>query len=115
MAMVDLKLPKKKREEMSKPVPLDDMPEYPWGTKVTLEKACLDKLPTFKSLKAGDMVTFESLGKVTEVRVTDKDQSREHHTVEIQIQKMGPAKVKKGSKAASMKDIMTEVTTNRTM
>ncbi len=90
--LVDMKIPKKTKAEMKKEHSIGYYGEddrYPYGLKLRFEADQIDKIPALKTVNAGDMVNIAAMGKVTEVRVTDKDKGKNRHSVEIQIQSIG--------------------------
>lgn len=92
MKLVDMKL-KKRSTKDSLPEPYDGE-KYPYGMKLSFDKEQIDKMPELKNVQAGAMVDLMAVGKVTEVRITERrDNSR--HSVEIQIQQIGVVPRKK--------------------
>ena len=87
--LVDMKKPKKTKAEMKEENTIgcyDEGDKYPYGLQLRFEKDEIEKLSSLKTIQAGDMVNIVAKGKVTEVRVTDKDKGKNRHSVEIQIQ-----------------------------
>ena len=87
--LVDMKIPKKTKAEMKKEHSIGFYGEgdrYPYGLQLRFEADQIEKIPALKTIQAGDMVNIAAMGKVTEVRVTDKDKGKNRHSVEIQIQ-----------------------------
>jgi hypothetical protein len=87
--LVDMKVPKKTKKEREKDSAIGyygDYGQYPYGLKLRFEKDQIDKLSSLKTVKDGDMVNIAAIGKVTEVRVSNKDKDKNRISVEIQIQ-----------------------------
>lgn len=89
--MINLKMTKrqaKKRDKVLYGPSSDSEYSYPWGTRVSFEKPEIDKIKALQGVNAGDKVVIQAVGKVVEVRVTDAEDGRAHHSVEIQLQKV---------------------------
>ncbi len=87
--MIDLKLSKKDKKDREKelaPVPIGE--EYPYGTQLHFEDETIKKIPALQDIKAGTMVNIKAVGKVLEVRVTDKEKGKNYESVQIQLQKI---------------------------
>ena len=86
--MTSLKLPKKK-QKAQEGAAMPDMPDErqnPYGTSISFEKDTIAKVPGLSTLKGGEEITIMAKAKVTEVRIVDKDGSRDPERIEIQIQ-----------------------------
>jgi len=98
MALVDLKLPKKTKTELSKDCcvgcPSSDQDAYPWGFQLRFEKEQIDKMPEVKTFKVGDKVLITAEARVTEIRTTEKQSGKDSWTTEIQIEKIDCQSVK---------------------
>lgn len=88
--MIDLKIPKKTKKERDKEMigsyPNED--QYPWGARLDFNKEEIDKIKALKTAKAGDKVSISAIGKITRVEVTDAENGRSRHQVQIQVQKI---------------------------
>ena len=86
---VSLLRPKRTKKEMEAEMPsvgMDEGPRYPYGTSLSFEKDEIAKIDALKNVPAGAEVVIYAKGKVTEVRVTDKEKtSQKRHRVEIQV------------------------------
>jgi len=88
--MVDLKLPKKKKEELVK---VTEAPEkiqdrYPWGTRITFENETIEKFPHLKNCSVGEKVNIKGVGEIISVRSNQEMDGDKKFTVEIQLQKV---------------------------
>ena len=90
MKLVDMKQPKPKKMDDSPTVgyPSDSYDKYPYGLQIRLEKEQIDKIPGLKNMKVGDKVMVHGAGKVTQVRMEERQEGKDSHTVEIQIEKV---------------------------
>ena len=79
--MIDLKKPKKTKEERKKEMEVGypDEDRYPWGTRLDFNKPEVDKIKALKSVTAGDKVNISAIGKVTRVQVTDAENGKARH------------------------------------
>jgi len=88
-----MKLPKKSKKELKQEMAAvsgDDMPDYPWGLSITLNKESIDKLPGLKSVKAGENVHITAKGYIRSVRMEEtKDPNHGYQDVGIQITDIG--------------------------
>lgn len=97
MPLADMKLPKKTEKELkaeSLPV-LDNQDRYPWGLQLRFEKDQIEKLPTLPSYKVGDRVMIQAEATITGVRMSERQNGKEDHSVEMQIEKIGCEPFKK--------------------
>lgn len=85
MDMVDMKLTPKEVKEEKAEVRSIDVPPYPWGLCIRLEKDELDKLKLASLPNVGDEVHITAVGRVTGVSSSMRDQKDEDKTVSIQI------------------------------
>lgn len=88
--MIDLKIPKKTKKEREKEMIgyYSNEDKYPWGTRLDFNKEEIDKIKALKTAKAGDKVSISAIGKITRVEVTDAENGRSRHQVQIQVQKI---------------------------
>lgn len=101
MPLVNLKQTKKEVKENStevccNPGTTASEPQYPWGTRITLEKGSLDKLTIdLAALTVGDVLEGSFKLKVIGIRQVKRDKSDEE-SLELQITDMdigdGPVK-----------------------
>jgi hypothetical protein len=87
MKMADLKMTKTEKKE-SMPCSVDNQPNYPYGTKLHLDSASLDKLGMSKLPKVGAKVMVSAIGVVTSVS-QHESKNNDSRNVEIQLQEMG--------------------------
>jgi len=90
MKLVDLKLPKQKRDEKAEGIE-PSREDYPYGLQLSFQKEQVEKIKSLQDVKTGAMVSIVATGKVTEIRITDRADDKTRHTVEIQIQEIGIA------------------------
>ena len=97
MKLVDMKLPKKTKEELKNdccaPCASDQQDRWPYGLQLRFETEQVEKMPSLKDYKVGDKIIVSAEATVTEVRMSetqskDKDK-RTRYTVELQIQQIG--------------------------
>ena len=92
MKLVDMKLPKRSKKEAGLEVVDESSREaYPYGLQLRFDKEEVEKIKALQDVKTGAMVSVTALGKVTEIRITDRADDRTRHTVEIQIQEIAIA------------------------
>jgi hypothetical protein len=84
--LVDLKLTKKEKKE-SAPCAVSGMPDYPWGTRLSLNDEALDKLGMKTLPRVGDKVSVTGVGVITSVSQHESEK-RDDRCVEIQIQQL---------------------------
>ena len=91
MKMVDVKLPKKTKEELKKEMsPIQvERDRWPYGLQLRFESEQVDKLPLLKKLKIGQKVIVEGIGEVTSIRMNEEKEGKEKYSVEIQLQEVG--------------------------
>ena len=85
--LVDLKMTKKEKKE-SAPTAVSGMPDYPWGTRLSLNDEALEKLGMKTLPRVGDKVQVTGVGVITSVSQHESEK-REDRNVEIQIQQIG--------------------------
>lgn len=85
--MVSMKLPKKKRRR-SYASPVSSLPEYPWGTTITLENDALKKLGITDLPEIGEEVMLHGMGKVTRLAESSSAVGKDNKSVEIQLTRM---------------------------
>lgn len=86
--MINLKMTKKEAKNQHKVMEVDSE-KYPWGTSLSFDKLQINKIKVLQTVSAGDQVEIKAIGKVTEVRVTDYENTDDSYRhVEIQIQKI---------------------------
>jgi len=86
--MINLKLSKADKKKYSDEMKIPTDREYPYGTRINFENETIEKLPFLQNVKAGAEVEIKAIGKVMEVRITDREKGKNYETVEIQIQKI---------------------------
>ena len=99
MNLVDMKRPKKSKEETAKmPEMAGESDRYPYGLRLTLEKEELEKLGLNPNeVSVGTACTIQAEGKIEEIAMretTGKDMGR--RSISIQIVKMVVSGGKKG-------------------
>lgn len=90
MKLIDMRLPKRKKgkgENTCGAIGYHE-PKYPYGLEIHLEKEQVDKIAAARSLKAGDSVKIVASGKVTSVRMSERDDGKTDHSVNIQIESL---------------------------
>jgi len=97
MNLVDIKLPKKTKEELKKEgMPsTDDQEQWPYGLRLDFEKEQVDKMASLKNLNVGDKVLVQGEGSVVEVRMSERQGGEDRHSVCIQIEKVSVESAKK--------------------
>lgn len=95
MAMVDMKVSKKKRDEMNKPMDAtSDRPEYPYGLCLSLEDESIKKLGIdYGTCRVGKTYNIIATAVVKGMTTRDNDHSSSKY-LELQIQKMEVGKDK---------------------
>jgi hypothetical protein len=101
MDLVDMKRPKKTKEELKAEVPALTDPfqdHYPYGLRITLKKDELKKLGIDpKTLDVGSACSLQAEGKVEEVSLREAATGREgSQSISIQITKLAIVGGKKG-------------------
>lgn len=93
MKMIDLKLPKRNKDElikMAEPMK-DEGPRYPYGLKLTFEEDEVEKLPRLGKMKVGEKISLSGTGEVTSIRMNEGKDKKKRFSVEIQLHKVGCA------------------------
>lgn len=88
MNLVDLRLPKKSKKELTKEVEIDQ-PKYPYGFQLRFDSEQVKKLPQLEKVKIGEKVTVNAIGEVIEVRKVDRQKEDNQFSVEIQLKQIG--------------------------
>lgn len=89
MKLSDMKLSKaQKKDTMPMAVSADSGPDYPYGLRVSLDSAALNKLGISKLPKVGAKMSLQAVGVITSV---SQHESKNHdsRSVEIQLQEIG--------------------------
>lgn len=91
MKMVDLKMPKKSKEQLKKEMsPIEvERDRWPYGMQLRFESEQVDKLPYLKKLKVGQKVMVEGMGEVSSVRMNEDKGGKQKYSVEIQLHEVG--------------------------
>ena len=90
MKMVDMRLPKPKKDNGAKPCPsIDGGEEYPWGLRVTFDKEALDKVDGLFDQDVGDTVKMTIKARVIEKRHVTRKEGDDSKSVELQIVAVG--------------------------
>lgn len=85
--MVSLELTDEDKIDTACPPALEDVPDYPWGTKITLTHRELEKLGMEADCRPGDMLEFKAVARVCGVYSNDGPMGPEDR-VELQIEQM---------------------------
>lgn len=92
MKLVNMRRSESKAKELAKGGPTTEavaQERYPWGLRLTFDKQEIAKLDVLKNIKAGTMIAFAGVGKVTEVHVSEMiDDKQSHRNVTAQIQQI---------------------------
>ncbi len=115
MKMIDLKLPKRKKEELkdtSYPAKVEGE-QWPYGLRLTFESEQVDKLPQLTKVKIGENIHVMGMGEVTSIRMNEEKEGKKRYSVEVQIQQIGVEG--SSSKKESMGDAMDRMKKNRTI
>lgn len=102
MKLTDMKLPKKTKEELKSecaPSSVGDQDCWPYGLQLQFEKDQVDKMPVLTALKVGDRVMVQGEARVTSIRTSERQDGKDNHSVELQIEKIGVAKRDDGEAA----------------
>ena len=70
-----------------KPMPVSDIPDYPWGLRICLCDRELDKLDIGTEFELGDTIDLRALAKVTSVS-SNSGPDGQHRRVELQIEQL---------------------------
>ena len=85
--LVDMAMDDEAKIDMVKPMPLDEVPDYPFGLRICLTQEDLDKLGLDADCEVGDLLDMRCFATVTSVsknEVNGKPSCR----VELQIEKI---------------------------
>ena len=91
MKLVDIKLPKKAKEEMEKmtaPVAME-RDRWPYGLRLTFESEQVDKIPYLEKVKIGQKLNVEGIGEVTSIRMNEEKEGKKRYSVEVQLHEVG--------------------------
>jgi len=107
MKMVDLKLPKKSKKEITgEMIPAkDEGDRYPYGFQLRFENDQIEKLPYLKKFKVGQKVHMMGMGEVTDLHMSERKEGKEDWTVTIQLHEVG-CESKGKEKSESMGEAM---------
>ena len=116
MKMVDLKLPKKTKEEMKgETMPaVSEGERWPYNLQLRFETEQIDKLPHLKNMKIGQKVVIQGEGEVTELRMSERKEGKESWTVEVQLHEVG-CEGKKKEESESMMNALSRSKKARTL
>jgi ribosomal protein L21E len=99
MELVDMKLPKRTKEELKKefgPCTIDGgQEEYPWGLQLRFETEQIAKIPSLTDYKVGDKVSIQAEAVITSIQMSERQGGKESHTVEMQIHQISCSPVVK--------------------
>ena len=115
MKMVDVKLPKKTKEELKKEMsPIQvERDRWPYGLQLRFESEQVEKLPQLEKMKIGQSDNVSGIGEVTFIRMNEEKEGKKRYSVEVQIQQVGVESAK-GS-PETMADAMNRHKKNNTM
>jgi len=94
MKLIDMKMPKKSASELEaecKSCSIGDQDCWPYGLQLRFEKDQVDKIPELKGFKVGDRVIVTGEASVTGIRMSERQNGKEDHSVELQIEKVAVA------------------------
>ena len=98
MALTSVKLKKKSKVELKKlmepTMGYEGQEEWPYGLRLRFEKEEIEKLPSLKKLKVGDSVKVSAEGNVMSVRISERQDGSDDHSVEIQLKEVDVEKTK---------------------
>jgi hypothetical protein len=69
------------------PMPVKDMPQYPYGLRICLCEEELDKLDLEEDFEVGDTIDMRAMAKVTSVS-SDETPAGKRRRVELQIEQL---------------------------
>lgn len=87
MNLIDLRLPKKSKKELSKTMVMDQ-PKFPYGFQLRFDSEQVEKFPQLKDVKKGAKFLVKGVGEVTGWDKSDRQGGKENYSVEIQLQKV---------------------------
>jgi len=88
MKMIDLKLPKKSTEEVTKQ-PSMEREQWPYGMQLRFESEQCEKMPNLKEMKIGAKMDVTGVGEITSIHMREEKEGKENWTVEVQMQQIG--------------------------
>ena len=92
MKLIDAKLSKRSKEELTAPTPVkEEGPRYPYGLRLTFDEEIIDKMPHLENMKIGERVSISGIGEVVSIRMNEDKDKKKRYSVEIQIQQVGVA------------------------
>jgi hypothetical protein len=89
-ALVDLALTPEEQEDngMVCGGDPDDLPRYPWGMKLSFNKAEIEKLGLPENVSIGDLLDARIFAVVTSISKNQRSDGTDNCCIEIQVQKM---------------------------
>lgn len=93
MKLIDLTLSPKAKKETNTPTKMSG-PDYPYGTRVTLDKEHIAKL-RLGGYNVGDECQILGHAKVTSKSSHARAEGEDHQSIELQIVKMGVGPIEK--------------------
>lgn len=119
--LTSLKMSKKEaKSDMGMPMGASDMsgdnlPRYPYGTKVRLEKEALDKLDCDPAdYKVGDVLMIQARVEVVGTSIRENQGGKEYKELELQITDMSMEQDKATKKAKAEDEHMTALSKTTT-
>lgn len=95
MELVDMKLPKSKKEDhiaRCAPDCESSQDKWPYGLQLRFETEQVEKMPDLKNYKVGDRIDVTAEASVTEVRMSETQSTNSdkkvRYTVELQVEKI---------------------------
>ena len=91
MQTASLKMTKKETRVREQPIELST-PQYPWGTRLTLENGVAERVPGLQGLKSGQKVAMGGTAEVTEITERKTDYGGKEHIercVVLQVTRLG--------------------------
>ena len=92
-----MKLKKKSKiglKKLMEPMAYGGQDEWPYGLQLCFEKEQIEKLSNLKKLKVGDSVKVSAEGNVMSIRISERQDGSDNHSIEIQLKEVGVEKVK---------------------
>ena len=68
--------------------------EWPYGLQLCFEKEEIEKLSNLKKLKVGDSVKVSAEGSVMSVRISERQEGLDDHSIRIQLKEIDVEKTK---------------------
>lgn len=100
MKITDMKLTPEMKKRMGKEMESPDAPEYPFGSRITIEDDHVDGMG-MGNAKKGDEMEMSGTAKVIGT-VNEDSAGGKRRSVELQITKMGMGKAKKSNPAKAL-------------